>query len=77
MFGLYGSKEHRLKANKWSRITITMQCGVEDGLKTYVNGKLCATVRRGVFVTTNSRFSLAMEEIMLFGVSERECYARD
>jgi hypothetical protein len=40
---------------------------VAEGQLTYVNGKLCAKVNRGVFEKSDGRFALSAEAMLLFG----------
>lgn len=66
-----------LSADLSSRIVVTMggDYGVEDGrfMKTYVNGKVCASIRKGVFQKPDDRFGLSAACLFLFG-STNEAY---
>ncbi|KAL6068400.1 Component of oligomeric Golgi complex 3 [Balamuthia mandrillaris] len=65
IFGEYGVREAWVRPKRWTRIVVTVG-GSPRCMTTYVNGKLCAKVEKGVFHTADGRFAVNTESIMLF-----------
>eukprot|EP01087_Luapelamoeba_hula_P004848 TRINITY_DN1482_c0_g1_i1.p1 TRINITY_DN1482_c0_g1~~TRINITY_DN1482_c0_g1_i1.p1 ORF type:complete len:4317 (-),score=602.49 TRINITY_DN1482_c0_g1_i1:51-13001(-) len=79
IFGEYGVSDAWVKEKKWTRVVITVGAPSSAGassldmitssrrMYTYVNGKLCATVDKGVLQTLDGRFAVSTDSIVLFG----------
>ena len=70
VFGEPGVSESWLKPGKWSRVVITVGHGWQNRddrkLITYVNGKKCSSVSRGIFSIGDSRFAVNPLAFYLF-----------
>eukprot|EP01083_Nonionella_stella_P030773 84290_1 len=64
--------EALLKVGQWNRVVITMGHGTGEtrAMGTYINGKRCATICKGVFERPDGRFSVDPRGFLLFA-SER------
>ena len=66
-FGEYGPATSWMKPGRWQRVVLTMGGAWNNRrFASYINGKPCANLNKGVFNTLDGRFSLAPDSVTLF-----------